>query len=278
MNPEKIKETDYLDLLFGGRNKDYGGYELRKRYKWRVLLGAGITLGIVALLCAANLIQPKMRGAADDMSLEPPIVLQPLPEQPTKPPPTPPLQDKGNEAARAAMPGQLYTAIKIVPKDKLNPKERPDPPRPTEDSLAAVHNDNEPDAAGMGLKPNGKGGSNVVDGPDDRQGASVNKNIMAIQQLASYPGGEAALYKYIQDNLRYPSGAMEQNIQGQVLVEFVVAANGQVGSIIVVRDLGYGTAAEAVRILGSMPRWHPAKQNDQPIASYFTLPITFKLH
>ena len=92
-----------------------------------------------------------------------------------------------------------------------------------------------------------------------------------------FPGGMEALYKYMDDNTQYPQEAKDNHISGKVFVTFVVEEDGSVSNVKVLRDIGGGCGREAARVVRSMPKWHPAKKNGEPVRAVFTLPINFTL-
>jgi protein TonB len=95
--------------------------------------------------------------------------------------------------------------------------------------------------------------------------------------MPQFPGGEIELYKFIRENLKYPSQAQEAGIQGKVILNFVVGRDGKITNIKVVRGIGFGCDEEAIRVLQKMPRWNPGKMGGRSVPVYFTFPITFKL-
>lgn len=98
-----------------------------------------------------------------------------------------------------------------------------------------------------------------------------------VEQEATFPGGEEALKKYIDDNLQYPELARENNISGVVVIRFVVEKDGSLTHLKILRDIGGGCGKEALRMVQSMPKWNPAKQSGQVVRSEYTLPVLFKL-
>jgi len=92
-----------------------------------------------------------------------------------------------------------------------------------------------------------------------------------------FPGGYEALLKFIQDNMRYPKEALEKKIEGKVYVTFVVETDGSITGPRVLRDIGGGCGAEAIRLVKSMPRWKPGRQRDTVVRVQFNLPIRFEL-
>lgn len=103
------------------------------------------------------------------------------------------------------------------------------------------------------------------------------KIFTAVESQAQFPGGQAALMRWLSTNLRYPERAQQADIQGRVIVKFVVNADGSIEQASVVRGVDPDLNAEAIRVIKQMPRWQPGKNNGQAVRSFFTLPITFKL-
>ena len=101
--------------------------------------------------------------------------------------------------------------------------------------------------------------------------------FMSVEEDPEFPGGLEALSKYLAENIQYPQLAKENNITGRVYVTFVVEKNGTVGNVKILRDIGGGCGAEAVRIVKSMPKWKPGKQRGQAVRTQFNLPVGFYL-
>lgn len=106
---------------------------------------------------------------------------------------------------------------------------------------------------------------------------SKKDSFIVVEQVAEFPGGNEALAKYLGANMRYPNEAQKAKIQGKALVSFIVNDNGDVRDPRVVKGLGYGIDEEAIRVVLNMPRWKPAKQNGQAMATEYHLPLEFKL-
>ena len=105
----------------------------------------------------------------------------------------------------------------------------------------------------------------------------VEKPFEAVEQMPQFPGGDAALMKYISSNLMYPPVAAENGIQGRVILRFVVSKTGNIEQIQVLRSPDPSLEKEAIRVVKSMPKWVPGKQNGVSVPVYFTLPVTFRL-
>ena len=100
----------------------------------------------------------------------------------------------------------------------------------------------------------------------------------AIEQMASFPGGNRALREFLSKNLKYPKKAEEEGVQGRVVCQFELDEKGYISNIKVVKPIHPLLDAEAVRVISIMPRWIPAKQLGVAVKTRFTLPITFRLN
>lgn len=98
-----------------------------------------------------------------------------------------------------------------------------------------------------------------------------------VEEMPKYPGGDEAIFQFIEDNLIYPELAKAKRIEGVVVIEYVVEKDGSLSNIEILRDIGYGCGEEALRLVKSMPTWSPGKQRGQPVPVAFKLPIRFKL-
>ena len=95
--------------------------------------------------------------------------------------------------------------------------------------------------------------------------------------MPQFPGGEKEMYKYIYDNIKYPVVDQEMGVQGKVTVRFVVTKNGDISDIQLLKGISPTCDKEAIRVLKSMPKWVPGKNNGVAVPVYFTMPIVFKL-
>lgn len=103
------------------------------------------------------------------------------------------------------------------------------------------------------------------------------KIFVAVEQPAEFPGGAAAMMKWLSNNIRYPESAQQNGISGRVVVKFVVEKDGSIGSPEIVKGVDRDLDQEALRVVKRMPKWQPGKNNGQPVRSYFNLPVTFRL-
>ena len=107
--------------------------------------------------------------------------------------------------------------------------------------------------------------------PDDEKDQIYN----TVDQMPQFPGGEAEMVKYLYQNIKYPENAIKNNVQGRVVVQFVIDKTGQVGDVKVVRSVDEEVDAEAVRVIKSMPKFEPGRQDGKEVAVWYTLPVSF---
>lgn len=111
-----------------------------------------------------------------------------------------------------------------------------------------------------------------------RKPASLDGEVfMVVEQQPEFPGGMEKLGKYLSENLNYPAAAKKASVQGRVFVNFIVTKTGDVTDVNILKDVGFGTGEEAVRVVSQMPRWKPGKQDGRPVNVRYNLPINFEL-
>lgn len=103
------------------------------------------------------------------------------------------------------------------------------------------------------------------------------KGFTLVEQMPQFPGGEKAMMDFLSRNINYPQRAMENGIQGKVVVQFVVTKNGTIGEVKVIRSIDPDLDKEAIRVCKLLPKFIPGKMNGQPVNVWYTMPITFKL-
>jgi protein TonB len=262
MEPQQILKSSFDDLVFEGRNKAYGAYELRSRYQRHVilalLLGVSIYLlgftmpSILALFKKEEAAKPTKVIKVTELSEPPPIDKNTPPPPPPDLPPPPPKTVK-------------FTPPVIKPDEEVKQEDVPPPIDEIKEAApAAVTTDATVEYDFSAAEPT------VVE-------EEKPQIFTYVEQMPDFPGGQTELMKYLQKNLRYPPAARENGIEGRVVLQFVVDEQGRISDIQTLRDIGGGCADEATRVVKSMPPWKPGKQNGNPVKVYFKLPVTFKL-
>lgn len=98
-----------------------------------------------------------------------------------------------------------------------------------------------------------------------------------VEQMPEFPGGSAAMLKFMQDHIQYPEQAKKAGAQGKVYVSIIIDRDGNVTEPAIIRDPGYGLGQEAVKVIKAMPKWKPGKQNGQAVPVKMTIPVGFVL-
>ena len=266
MERNKLLGADYLDILFDGRNKKYGGYELRRRYALRarkaciaVLLGAafGAAIPVIASSLAGS--EPVNVPMDKPTSLAPIHLPEKSPEIPVHipappPPPAPTIRN---------------------PEPKIEPDERVTEKPPTVDEIRTKQVSLETTAGdSTGLVPNTAArtgdGTRAVEMPS-------HGDDQPLRMVDQFPAFNGDLADYLRRNLKYPESARTSGVDGRVGIQFVVDKDGSIIDVEVYRKAAPALDAEALRVVRNMPKWKPGMMNGKPVKTYFTLPISFTL-
>jgi protein TonB len=154
----------------------------------------------------------------------------------------------------------------------------PPPPPPPPQTIEVIEDDSEVEEAEIENTEIDK--ETVVEFQEQVEVVEQTKEpeiFMVVEDPPAFPGGEAAMMKYISDNLEYPPMARENNIQGRVVIQFVVDENGKIIDARVVKGIGWGCDEAALKVVNSMPRWKPGKQRNKAVRVRYVLPIRFVL-
>lgn len=278
-----FSDKDYLDILYEGKNKDFGSYELRKRYPNRIrnafvaiffMLSLGLNVNFIYSGKIKKII-PEIIKTFDD-----PIVLTKI----------------ENHSNQAATPKNIKSNVKVenpVP-TKVIPREdfrtmkiEKSPTVPEQKNIDdGTSNTNLADNSGnTGTDPNGSlipSSNNIgtkIEVPkiEDKEAPEVDKTLIWEERLPEFPGGENAFRNFLDNNIVYPKMAIRLNKEGYVSIEFVVDAEGKISNIKVTRALGAGCDEEAIRVLKMMPNWKPGSQNGKKVPVIYKTKIQFVL-
>ena len=108
--------------------------------------------------------------------------------------------------------------------------------------------------------------------------AQKNQKVFdVVEQMPEYPGGIQALFEYLSQNVKYPSDAENQKVEGRVIATFIVETDGTINNVEVVKPVFPSLDAEAIRVLSGMPKWTPGKQSGKEVRVKYTVPINFHL-
>jgi protein TonB len=251
MKRKNEKVPGFDEIVFENRNKEYGAYEIRKRYN----ATAGLSIFSASALASLTLI----------------LLAMPGPE--TK-----------------AVVGPVINVIATL--DKIN---APDPVKPVEKQQAAIERivrNVAPtvvvDTAGLAseyLTADELANLTKNQPVDTIEYAPVNEGLTPkpeeifiwVEEMPAFPGGEAELLKFISQSISYPEEAVRNNIQGRVILKFVVNRDGSIDRVQVLNDIDSSLQNEAIRVVNLLPKFKPGKQNGVPVPVWFTLPVLFRL-
>lgn len=275
-----LTSREWSDIVFEGRNKEYGAYVLRTNSKPRHLKAFIYTIiGLVIIgVGAASYMSvqayiAEQAAITDQASQELVAFVDQAEEEPEEE-----IQEKVEMPEPEALPEEILNTVKVtellIAKDEEVKKE---------DEIKTADELKETETA--------FGSTDFDKGTDDRNVVREYKNeviveekkpepekvFTAVEQMPQFPGGDAALMKYLSNNINYPQIAMENGVQGRVIVQFVVTKNGTVGEVKVIRSVDRDLDKEAVRLCKSLPKFIPGKMNGQAVNVWYTLPITFRL-
>ncbi|MDP1762694.1 MAG: energy transducer TonB [Sediminibacterium sp.] len=272
MDINKIQSADILDILFDGRNKEYGAYDLRKTYSKRIKLSmAGMLLLCILILAGSLIANSSSKGTPEiviaDMSLE--SVKEE--KKPDLPPPLPPPKQ---EPPKVEM--TKFTPPKIVKDEEVKPDEEIKEVEKLEDTKIGTINQEGVKDEGVVAPPVEKA-TGVVEAP--KVAEDYDKVFTVVQIAAEFPGGLPAWTKYLERNLNRDLPVENGAPPGKytVVVSFIVSKTGDISDVVAENDPGYGTKAEAVRVITKGPKWKPAVQNGRNVIYRHRQSITFQV-
>ena len=171
-------------------------------------------------------------------------------------------------------------AIPVTRQEEIKPPPPPPPPRFTE-VLNIVDNDveleEELEIEDMEIDEDTE--VDFIDiGSDEDEEIDETEVFMIVETMPSFPGGDAALNRFLADNIKYPTIAQENGISGRVFINFVVNRDGQIVDAKVVRGVDPALDQEAIRVVKMMPKWNPGQQRGKPVRVSFMLPVNFVLN
>ncbi|WP_051293064.1 energy transducer TonB [Olivibacter sitiensis] len=267
--------SDWLELVFEGRNKLYGAYVMRKQANSdltkALFAGMGLfLLGVVAPYLWGHLKPDAVVIPGGDVStgvdLMPPIAL----EEKIIVPSTPAAAPAKARMDQVRMPRprvvQAHMAVDEVPTVADLKKSNPGPKTIAGDPGADI-------TIGVAVSESGKG-QGITEGTAAHGGNEVMEHV---EIMPSFPGGMAAFLDYVAKHYRIPSELQTVGVQGRIVVKFVVEKDGSLSGFEILKAIGKGTGEEAIRVLQSAPRWKPGIQNGRPVRVVYTLPIQLQL-
>lgn len=274
-----LSSKEWCDIVFDGKNKEYGAYQLRatsvKRHT-KALLSVVIVLALI-LTAIILVITGVFKSADEDINAkneQEEVIMAPedIPEEEEQMdiPEQKPEEVQAEEEVAAT---QAVTEVKIM--------ETVDKDREVKDQEQVLENTAQlgaDDHKGVEDVNRDRVVKEVVEvKPVEKPKEEGPLSVAMVEQKPSFPGGESAMYKWLQDNIIYPAAASEEGVQGKVTVQFIVEKDGSITHVQVVRGKHPALDAEAARVIRKMPRWTPGRNNGQPVRVTYHLPVQFKL-
>jgi protein TonB len=255
INPERA------EMVFEKRNKEYGAYVLRTGYTRTAARALIASLSFFALMISLPVIVQMISGMSEgkvDTTVEVTVELkEPPPIDDNEPPPPPP-----------PPPPPTIETVKFTPPVVVD-REILDEEPPVQEVLNETN---------VGVVTQ-EGDDNATELPPEQPfvDPDAGKVFTYVEEQPTFPGGEAQMYAYLQKNIKYPPLARENGITGRVYMTFVVGPDGDIREVKVLRGIGAGCDEEAIRVVKSMPKWKPGKQNGRSVNVQFNMPINFTL-
>ena len=270
-----LTSRDWVEMVFEGRNKEYGAYRLRKNAGKRNMYSL-ITIFIAALAIWAciglvKFVESRTKKGAVTSVAELSALNQPKKKAEVK-----------QKQVKIEQPEKVVERVKssvkfTAPVIKKDEEVKPEDELKTQDELmntktaiGALDVKGNDDANGEVLKI-----KEAVAQPEPKP--EPEKVFDVVEQMPSFPGGPQALMQWLSENVRYPVVAQENGVQGRVVVSFVVERDGSITDVKVVRSVDPSLDKEAARVVKSMPRWIPGKQNGQAVRVKYNVPVAFRL-
>jgi protein TonB len=257
MKRKKEKVPGFDDIIFRDRNREYGAYDLRRRY------GSTMSISLVAGLLVGGSFFLVPYFTQDPVDFQPGEIIN-IVAEPDASLLTPPPPPEAPEPPKA--PPEALNSLRLLPPEVVADGQE----------------------TGDGLLPTDLLNKEITDGdatdeiPPDLTTADPIVPVepepyVIVQEMPSFPGGKEELMRYISENVVYPRDAVENRIQGTVYLRFVVSSTGDVTRVEVTRGANPLLDNEALRVISGMPRWKPGKQDGNPVPVWFAVPVVFVL-
>nr|WP_302965578.1 energy transducer TonB [uncultured Prevotella sp.] len=276
-----LYDPKWVEMVFAGKNKEYGAYQLRKGTSGRnikALLILVIAAALVGGFLAWKVIEQKQaeeqQAYMEAMELAK-LQQQAKKEEKKKEPVKPKIEPK--KEIPVARETQKFTAP-VIKKDELVKEENQVKQMDKLDEKVAVGTENKEGTKDRLAEAVRSDIAEAAPPPPPAPKPEVsNKVFDVVEEMPHFPGGAAALQAFLSSNTKYPVVAQENGVQGRVIVSFVVERDGSITDVRVVRSVDPSLDREASRVVRSMPRWSPGKQNGSAVRVKYTVPVVFRL-
>lgn len=266
---------EWTDLVFEGRNQDYGAYQLRKgtskRNIWSIIIVALAAALLFLGLTVHRMAEPN-RTVMNMQAVE--VANIKKDKKDVKVEKKDPVKVEPERIIEKVKSSVKFTAP-VIRKDNLVKEEdeiKLDEIEKSTKAIGALTVDGNDELGGEVLRI-----KDEIAPPEPPKHVEDNKIFEVVEQNPTFPGGTAALMSWLSQNIKYPVIAAENGVKGRVIVQFVVEKDGSITDVVVVKSVDPSLDKEATRVIKNMPHWIPGRQNGSPVRVRFTVPVTFTL-
>ena len=276
-----LYDPKWVEMVFAGKNKEYGAYQLRKGTSGRnikslliLVIAAALVGGFLAWKVIEQKQAEEQQAYMEAMELAK-LQQQAKKEEKKKEPVKPKIEPK--KEIPVAPETQKFTAP-VIKKDELVKEENQVKQMDKLDEKVAVGTENKAGVKDRTVEAVRSEIAVAAPPPPPAPKPEVATKVFdVVEEMPSFPGGQGALMQYLASNIKYPVVAQENGVQGRVIVSFVVERDGSISDVKVARSVDPSLDREAQRVVKSMPRWSPGKQNGSTVRVKYTVPVVFRL-
>lgn len=276
MSKIDLISNEWTDLVFEGRNQSYGAYQLRKgtakRNVWALII-----VGLAAALLYLGLQLQKMAEANKKVENTQAVELAKLntEKKEAKVEKKEIIKQEPEKVVEQVKSSVKFTAP-IIKKDSEVKEEdeiKLDEVQKSDKAVGAFTVEGNDEVGGAVLKAK----EDIAAPEPPKHVVEETKIFTVVEQMPMFPGGDGALMGYLRDNIHYPTVAAENGVQGRVVVGFVVERDGSITDVNILRGVDPSLDREAMRVVKSMPKWTPGKQNGSAVRVKYQVPVSFRL-
>lgn len=276
MSKIDLISNEWTDLVFEGRNQAYGAYKLRKgtakRNVWALII-----VGLAAALLYLGLQLQKMAEANKKVENTQVVELAKLntEKKEAKVEKKEIIKQEPEKVVEQVKSSVKFTAP-VIKKDSEVKEEdeiKLDEVQKSDKAVGAFTVEGNDEVGGAVLKAK----EDIAAPEPPKHVVEETKIFTVVEQMPMYPGGDGALMGYLRDNIHYPTVAAENGVQGRVVVGFVVERDGSITDVKILRGVDPSLDREAMRVVKSMPKWTPGKQNGSAVRVKYQVPVSFRL-
>ena len=276
MSKVDLIDKNWVELVFDGRNKEYGAYVLRKETGMRNIKSMLLVFAVIIAIMAGVAAKVAIENAfPKKVAMETDVELTKLAEKKeVKVEKKAPVKVEEQKVVEKVKSSVKFTPPVIKKDDEVKPEEE----------LKSQEDLNKTNTAigSFDVKGNDETGGEVLKAKEviaqpEPPKEEETKVFDVVEVMPTFPGGQQALFEWLSKNIKYPVVAEENGVQGRVIVTFVVERNGSITDVQVAKSVDPSLDKEAVRVVKAMPHWIPGKQNGSAVRVKFTVPVTFRL-